>query len=218
MYCLSEEQLLISNSFWNYQFNYSKKQLDNAFHYILEKKNITIPVEYTFACWLKELKQYNFEIELPKLPQIVKLGIKEFQKGYLISNSRRVLFEYLQRYTNELSIHMNVKLCILIGGSFTDNSNTEPKDIDFIILVPNDIYFKHPKVFNEKILYRNRLNKWFFNKLDFKFLPKLYSLTSFKSYSNIMSIGNTGKYINNKVCHENNFIQRKVIMLKDINE
>jgi hypothetical protein len=215
---LIEEQQVISNLFWNYDFNYSSVQLDNVYNFILKREIINIPVEYTFACWLKEVKQYNFEIELPQLLQIVKLDFNEFKKTYLVSNYRSLLFELLQRYINELSSSMNVKLSILIGGSFTDKFNSEPKDIDFIILVPNDIYFKHPAIFNERIVYRNRLNKWFFNKLDFKFLPFDYSLNYFKSYSNIMSIGNTGKYINNKVCHEHRFIQRDVIMPMDINK
>lgn len=103
-------------------------------------------------------------------------------------------------------------LKVIIGGSFTDEDNNCPNDIDFAILTPSNIE-EYDTDFNEVYLYQSDLIP---KGLDLGFLPESLDKKSFKVFSRIIALGNKAE-ISDKLelqITSNSFSPRKIIELK----
>jgi len=175
-----------------------KYLLDEIFNYLLNKE-ILIGVEYRIICWL--ISQYNFKIDfkidLPKIniPRIVKK--EEFELRYLFSIKRNSLYASLIEFTNVLknNLYKNY-IRVIVGGSFTDLQNSNPNDLDLIVLVSeedlenkycNECFYLNPKL-------TDYVNLDLRHKLDLSFLPQNYSFKSFRAYNKIVCLCNLPLY------------------------
>jgi len=188
-------------------------ELLKIFHKFLSEKDTLQGIEYRCLCWLNMLYDFPTKLNKPFLTKPINLDLKEFKSTFLNSEKRIQLFQLLNDFISEKKEQSNSNyLKVIIGGSFTDEDNNSPNDIDLGILKPNNLE-EFDTNFNEIFLYQANLIP---KGLDLEFLPESLDKTSFKVFSRIIALGNDAK-IKDKLkiqITSNSFRQRKIIELK----
>jgi hypothetical protein len=100
-----------------------------------------------------------------------------------------------------------LRVFVLVGGSFTEISNSHPNDIDVILIVPNGC----PMELHGNLLYGAKMIE---SGVDLKILLANYSLSQFKAYSNIIHLGNCVK-IKDSIVANNEFTPRMILRITD---
>ena len=188
-------------------------ELLKTFHTFLTDKTQLQGIEYRCLCWLNMIFDFPIEINKPFLSKPIKLDLKEFKRTYLNSEKRMQLFQLLWDFILEKKMQSNsYYIKVIIGGSFTDENNNFPNDIDLGILKPDNIEESDTN-FNEIFLYKANLIP---KGLDLEFLPESLDKTSFKVFSRLVALGNKTE-IRDKLelqLISNSFEPRKIIELK----
>ncbi len=203
----------IINYFWIYNVDVNDEFLKIAFEYLTNRGHLK-EVQYRFLCWLNHSYDYPIKINKPYIVKPTYYKKAKFETAYLFSEKRKSRFKLLSDYIDKLKKSEKMEsISILIGGSFSDETNETPKDIDIVILIPKSQGNNHLPNLETQYL----LHPYLFEKVDMKFLPENYSLNKFKAYSHIISLGNkarqkdeyTGKELSN-----NELEKRKIIIIK----
>ena len=204
---------------------------------ILLKKDKYKGFEYRFLSWLiyQNIIPNSKNINLPYLiTNNIKSIVKEdfFYNYCFISPKRKEIYDSLLCFIHAFKAENKIKnreFNILVGGSFTDITNQNPSDIDFIIKIPQKLW---DKKFSNKTLYHNfiKMNRSieflsrqfiidsFDDKqkyVDFHLLPDKFSLNKFKAYNDFIMLTNNAQ-VKDKLEKEyanNIFIERKIISL-----
>jgi hypothetical protein len=110
--------------------------------------------EYRYLAFL--ISKYNLKstASLPCLPKITDITLDEFEQRFSSSHGRKIIFEVFKKGIRRCLELYKVDLVeILVGGSFTNEENQLPNDIDPLIVLPKQQWNndrKHP-ILNEII-------------------------------------------------------------------
>jgi predicted nucleotidyltransferase len=91
---------------------------------------------------------------LPCLPKIIDVTLKEFEQRFSSNPDRKIIFEVFKKGIKRcLEQYKLDVVVILVGGSYTNEDNQSPNDIDPLIVLPKQQWNndrKHP-ILNEII-------------------------------------------------------------------
>lgn len=200
-----EDHKKIQNHWQNYEAIDNESFFSSAYNRLMLKSEWE-PIEYNFLSWLNHSRGLSVPFNTPKIPEIANIEFGDFSKDYLRTSTRKLLFERLGQTIKAVVEQFKIEdYEIVIGGSFVEQTNGTPGDIDVILLVPSDSPFE----LHESFLYSNGMVS---NGVDLKILPINFSFTKFKAYSNIIHLGNQVR-LKNLIVSNNDFAKRRVVKL-----
>ncbi|WP_367867568.1 hypothetical protein [Pedobacter sp. WC2423] len=209
---------LLKNIWVGYDEDYSQNVLSEMGNLILKNTDYA-GEEFRFLCWLfsKGILPKT-SLNVPFIPDLVTLeqyNETSFRTEFLYCLRRQELFNALTKWISDFKMYIPTQnpINILIGGSFTDIGNTNPSDIDGIVLIPRAIWQVNPmKFFMGFITAVNPELK--IKEFDFKFLPEGFDVQHFKGYNDISLLANNAQIRDSDGRMTNNsFTKRRVISL-----
>ena len=107
--------------------------------------------------------------------QRIEISISEFKDifvdTYAEESSRHEIFDNLIKYIEELKNELKSNFSIWINGSFVTNK-FNPKDIDIVSLIDDDIYNSKSEVLQTKFLNKKAIEIYKIDAYIIRFLPK----------------------------------------------
>jgi hypothetical protein len=202
-----------------YDEQFSPELLSKMAEIILNNPDYTGP-EYRLLCWLiTEGIMKNPGINIPFIPlseDIEEISMAMFETRYVTSDARRDLYAHLQVFIERFKQKFGIseELTLLIGGGFTDVEREMPKDIDGIILIPDQIWQRNSFRFLEDFIKQS--DPVFEKKeFDFKTAPVSFDYHHFKGFNDISLLANnTSNRDKGERMSMNEFVPRKVISIK----
>jgi len=184
---------------------------------LLKNEDFSGP-EYRFMCWLKHMDIYSHEgLELPNIlnkKDIAEMSIDDFEMEFANTEHRKILFHEFVATVIKLKAakHIDQPMEVIIGGSYLDEGNDSPNDIDCIFLIPEKLWNQSSISFMEDFL-KSSID--FPGKIDFKTLPDNFSLDYFKGYNDISLMANNTKNRDNGTRMViNDFHPRRVVNVR----
>ncbi len=121
------------------------KTQDEVYRYLIEQLsegNEIWELGYKYLCWLNYHNQSAFpsEINKPIVPVPLELSLETFKNRFCFSDKRNEIYLHFLSYVKARLEEFKVEsLKVIIGGSFVEENNPLPNDIDCIILLSNEI-------------------------------------------------------------------------------
>ncbi len=199
----------IENYSMNYECPDNEEFFKIVYDYLIEKKKFE-GIEYRFLCWLNHKCDWLIKINTPYLVEPVFVDRDSFEIKYLSSIKKKSLFSELLVFIAEIKILAKVDLLfVLIGGSFVDESNSNPNDLDCVILL-NEEYLNNFQLNENYLRSCEKIPKG----VDMHFLPDNYTTKVFKAYSHIMYLGNKVEKKDGAIISNNQFEKRDIIKIE----
>jgi hypothetical protein len=99
--------------------------------------------EYNYLSYLNEKYKLNYELNSPCYPRVQSIGIKDFEELVAFNSSRNKLFEILINGLRRCGELYRLEIIeAIIGGSLVDKHKINPGDVDVIILLPQDVFWR----------------------------------------------------------------------------
>ncbi len=118
--------------------------------------------EYRYLTFLISRYGLKSTASLPCLPKIIDVTLKEFEQRFSSNPDRKIIFEVFKKGIKRcLELYKLDVVEILVGGSYTNEENQSPNDIDPLIVLPKQQWNndrKHP-ILNEIIIEFRRSDK-----------------------------------------------------------
>lgn len=173
-----------------YIFENERKYIFKVLNQIREHQRLD-RYEYnylTFVAWRYELP---LSVDKPCIPQILKINLSKFRDKFSINAKRVDLYTlFLDGLKMCLDKYQLEKAEFLIGGSYVDIGNDNPKDIDFAIILPTNVFHSD---LNQRII--SSINKKFQikttgkNQIDLMKLPECCNDDLYMAYEVITLLG-----------------------------
>jgi hypothetical protein len=200
-----EYQRKIHNHWQNFEAIDDDDFFSSVYDWLLSKRSWKT-IEYNFLSWLNYTKNFRVPFNLPLIPRINTINETYFFEQYILSHRRQQLYQQLKKTVELIKERFHFSsVVLLIGGSFAEQTNSNPRDIDIILLVANN----SPSELHENFLYGAKMIE---TGIDLKVLPADYSLLKFKAYSNIIHLGNKVKF-KDTFTTNNEFISRTLLKI-----
>lgn len=99
--------------------------------------------EYNYLSYLNEKYKLNYDLISPCYPRVQGIQIKEFEELVAFNSSRNKLFKILIKGLRSCGELYSLEIIeAIIGGSLVDKDKIDPGDVDVIILLPQDVFWR----------------------------------------------------------------------------
>lgn len=171
------------------------------------------PYEYMYLAWLNQRYSWSSKVNNPHAAAIAdSITLSSFKTTYGWNEQRVALISLLEHFITVLKQQAGTNtLRLIVGGSFATNKQ-HPCDIDFAIIISDDLI---KEVFDfDNTLYR--LNNNVRKELDFYFIKDLSTSTSFHNYNIFSRLSNESRYKEKSVVgyYNNEFIATPLISIE----
>lgn len=131
-----------------------RREIFNILEYLRETKGLD-RYEYRYLTFLISKYGLKSTASLPCLPKIIDVTLKEFEQRFSSNPERKIIFEVFKKGIGRcLELYKLEVAEILVGGSYINEKNQSPNDIDPLIVLPKQQWNndrKHP-ILNEIIM------------------------------------------------------------------
>lgn len=121
------------------------KTQEDVYRYLIDQLstgNYIWELGYKYLCWLHYHNKSTFgsDINKPIVPTPLELSLDDFKNKFCVGDKRNEIYLHFLGYVKARLEEFQVdSLKILIGGSFVEEDNAIPNDIDCLIIVSEEI-------------------------------------------------------------------------------
>lgn len=204
---------LIDQKRKNYKFLFGASELEEErliFNFLEKKRNSTglDRFEYNFLTYLITKNGHLSIVNNPQIPaEILDKALSNFSDEFAYNDSRKYLLATLM---DVLSLSMQLfkieNIDFFVGGGYLDLDNSQPKDIDIILLLPSKLFMgdlSNRK--KEKILANSG------TLIDLYKLPIDYDIKIYMAYELMTLVSNKSNLVTSIT--NNYYVQRRIFRL-----
>ena len=184
-----------------------------VYNHLIEKLssgNSIWELGYKYLCWLNyhNKSEFRSEINKPIVPTPITLSLDEFKNKFCTNKNRKDIYLHFLGYIKARVEEFQVdNLNVLIGGSFAEEENNLPNDIDCTILISKKIM--ESVVANHYDNYCVRA----IMPVDVEFAVEDSAFKDYWYYSCLTHLGNKPEDKKSEYLKNNKFQDRKVFLI-----